>query len=160
MAGHGGRTGTLKGRERELAALLASGCRHTTAAEQLGVKLRTVERWAVKAEVKRLIAEFRDDRVQGVIDRLGDAGNDAVTTLRALLKSKSGMVQLGAARALLEYLLRGREHVELNRRVADLERDEQGESGEPSGSGDEAGGESGGPPTEPAPTGDTGAAAV
>jgi HEAT repeat protein len=51
---------------------------------------------------------------------------DAATTLRKLLKAKSESVRLSACRALLELGVKLRESVELEERIAELERRPEG----------------------------------
>jgi hypothetical protein len=57
---------------------------------------------------------------------------DAAAKLRELLTAESETVRLGAARALLELGVKLREGVELEQRVADLERQQsEAEKGKP-----------------------------
>src|SRR5690242_14463046 len=97
--------GNLSSRDRELAALLATGLTEVEAAARLNVAAVTVKRTKLKPGFREYVDAIRDDTAQRVVDALGTTATEAVTTLRALLASKSESVQLGAVRTALEYLI-------------------------------------------------------
>ena len=138
----------IRGRERELAARLAAGQTYAEAGKALGMSERTISRCMTRSEFRALVDAIRDERVEAVVGSLGDASAEAIATLRRLLAEQSPMVRLGAVRTILEFLLRGREHVDLARRVADLER-----SDESAGPGEEAGSDADRDPDGPADAG-------
>jgi hypothetical protein len=57
------------------------------------------------------------------VGRLVDAATHAVGTLVALLDAESGGLRLRAAVAILDGMTRMREHVEFDKRIAELEAD-------------------------------------
>lgn len=143
MADNGGPKRGLRGREGELVALLADGLTCGEAAKWMGVGLRTVERYAARPDTKRAVKELRDRRAADLIGGLGAAGGEAVATLRSLMANAPPGVKLGAARSVLEFLLKGRELVELAARVADLEQADAADAGDSAG--EAGGGPEGGP---------------
>jgi hypothetical protein len=137
--------GTLRGRERELSALLAAGCRHRVAAKKLGVNQRTVDRYAVRADVKQMVREIRDRAASAAVGVLTEAMTYAARELLRLMRSGSEGVRLGACRTVLEYGIRVREHTELARRVAELENDADEPADASAALGADAGEPAGGP---------------
>jgi hypothetical protein len=75
---------------------------------------------------RRRVAELRADMVQRSLGRMADGMSDAADKLRDLLAAESESVRLGAARALLELGVKLRESVELEERLANLERQQAG----------------------------------
>jgi hypothetical protein len=67
------------------------------------------------------IAALRFEIIDRALGMITAATIEAVTTLQELLRSDSEHVKLGAARAILEYVNRLRESVDLERRVAAME---------------------------------------
>jgi len=112
----------LTARDRKLAALLTVGLTDEAAGAKLGVSRRTVTRTKAKPGFRRLVDGLRDDAADRIVGALGEVAAEAVGTLRALLVAPGAAVQLGAVRTALEFLIRGREHAELARRIGDLER--------------------------------------
>jgi hypothetical protein len=123
MAGEGGknRRNNLRGREGELAALLAVGTSLPAAAEALQVGLRTAERAAATEAVKGLVRRLRDERAEALVGLLLAAGPAAVKALVGLLDGDSIAGRLGAGRVLLQFTLQGLDAVEVRRRLAELE---------------------------------------
>lgn len=111
----------LTQRDRQLAALLASGMTDEAAAQKIGVSRSTVTRTKAKAGFRELVSAIRDEAAERLVAVLGSIAVEAVVALRGLIASPSPTVRLGAVRANLEFFLRGREHTELTRRIADLE---------------------------------------
>jgi hypothetical protein len=105
-----------------LALALAGGETLRDAARLAGVGERTAaRRWADSA-FRRRVCDLRGDMVQRALGRMADGMAEAAGTLRQLLAAASESVRLGAARALLEVGLKVREAVELEARLAELER--------------------------------------
>jgi hypothetical protein len=117
MAGNGNPKG-----EPALVAGLAAGMTIKDAAAAAGIGERTAHRRLEDAAFRRTVAEARGKLVDGALGQLADAGTAAVATLRALLAAEGESVRLGSARAILELGSRLRESVELEARIADLER--------------------------------------
>lgn len=133
----------LAPRDRELAALLATGLSEPEAAARLHISRATVTRTKQKPGFRELVYAIRDDAADRIVGALGEVAADAVSTLRALLSAPSPAVKLGAVRTALEFLIRGREHAELARRIADLERaDDSDTTGEAGAGADDPPGES------------------
>lgn len=147
MAGEGGGKSrrSLRGREAEAVVLLADGLSNPEAAKWLNVGLRTVERFAALPETRRAVKELRDRRAADLVGGLTTAGSEAVGVLRQLMTSAPPGVRLGAARSVLEFLLKGRELVELAGRVAELEAGADERPGAGDSAGEAGGGPAGGP---------------
>jgi hypothetical protein len=116
--------------DETLALALATGQTLRAAAEAIGIGERTATRRWADAAFRRRVAELRGDMVQRSLGRMADGMSDAAAKLRELLGAESETVRLGAARALLELGVKLRESVELEERLAELERRlaEKGES--------------------------------
>jgi len=71
---------------------------------------------------KSRLTEARDELISAALSELVQSASEAVATLRALLGASDERVRLGAARSTLEQLLRLRETLALNQRLAALER--------------------------------------
>ena len=114
------------GRRKGDAALLlalASGETVREAARLAGIGERTATRRLADADFRRHIAELRGEMVSRAVGRLADGSTEAVAALRKLLDAGTPpAVRLGAARAILELGTKLRESVELEQRLADLER--------------------------------------
>jgi hypothetical protein len=127
VAGNGRRNA-----DESLALALASGRTLRDAAQAAGMAERTAaRRWADPA-FRRRVAQLRGDMVGRALGRMADGMTEAADVLRRLLAAESESVRLGAARSLLELGVKLREGVELEERLADLERqlgeDKQGEA--------------------------------
>jgi transposase len=125
MAGNGNR----KGRDAVILAL-ASGESAKGAAAKAGVGERTVYRWLGEEEFRRQVSAARAEMFAQALGRMADGAASAALVLRQLcFAAASESVRLGAARSLLEYGLKLREHVELEDRLAVVEQriaDEEG----------------------------------
>ncbi len=105
-----------------LVALLAAGRPYNECAHEAGVSVRTIGRLMADTAFKSEVAAARNELVQRIAGRLADAGAETVKTLVELRDgAESEAVRLGAARSVLEYLTRLREHVELADRLAGIE---------------------------------------
>jgi DNA-binding LacI/PurR family transcriptional regulator len=105
-----------------LVAALASGATQREAAEQAGVSERTVRRRLDDDDFRSAVEEARREMVAQAVAHLSGTATDAAKTLRALLKARSEHARLGAARAVLDYLRQHRAEVEVEERIAELER--------------------------------------
>src|SRR5262249_23194210 len=109
-------------REDALAVALAAGQTLRDAATAAGISDRTAtRRWADPA-FRRRVAELRAAAVERATGKMADSVAEAADALRALLAAESESVRLGACRAVLELAVKLREAVELEERVAALER--------------------------------------
>jgi hypothetical protein len=73
-------------RLERLAALLIAGASISTAADELGVSVRTARRWRHDPQVAEALAEFRQASRTAVIDRLGVFVDNALSRAEALLQ--------------------------------------------------------------------------
>jgi predicted trehalose synthase len=105
-----------------LAAALAGGAKVPAIAEKLGVSTRTIHRRKADPAFRALVSEIRSTMLDGVVGRLAELADEAVTALAGLLKPESDGVRLQAANVVLSTLLKAREHVELSDRLAALEQ--------------------------------------
>jgi hypothetical protein len=108
--------------DARLLAALSSGISVAEAARSTGFSERTVYRRLADPAFRKQLAGMRDDLITEALADLASSAARAVATLRRLLDARNERVQLAAARALLDQLLRLRESVELAERVAALER--------------------------------------
>ncbi len=114
--------GERKRAEELLLAGLAAGATVEQAAETAGLSARTAYRRLTEPRFRRRLATARDELAGEALSELAGCASDAVATLRRLLRAENEHVQLGAARTLLDQLLRLRDALELAERVANLER--------------------------------------
>lgn len=103
-----------------LAAALARGEKVEDAAKQAGISARTAFRRLQDHDFARLVAEARTQMVRRVGGRLADAGDRAVTTLVGLLDDDKA--KLGAAKAIIEFMFKSSELVELQAQFEELRR--------------------------------------
>ena len=108
--------------EERLLGVLAAGGSVEQAAQAAGVSERTAYRRLADAEFRGRLASLRDELAWAALAELAGCASEAVATLRRLLDANSEQVQLGAARTLLDQLLRLREALELSERLTALER--------------------------------------
>jgi hypothetical protein len=136
--------GRKKGYEA-LALALAAGQTLRDAAATAGVTEMTAYRRWKNPAFRQRVAELRLDMISQAVGKLADNMAESADVLRKLLaEDVKATVRLGAARANLELGVKLHESVELDARLAALERASKG-----------AGGEHGSnppPPTESAPT--------
>ncbi len=105
-----------------LLAALAAGHSVEEAAKQASVSRRTAYRRLSDPAFQRRLAGARDELVTEALGELVASAGAAVATLRGLLDARDDRIKLGAARTLLDQLLRIRETVALAERVSALER--------------------------------------
>src|SRR4051812_18583940 len=114
----------LSARDRQLAALLASGMTREEAGAQLKLSVSTVQRTMAKPGFAALVDSIRDEATEAGVDALRGLFSATVVRLGELVQSTNQMVALGGCRTVLEYLIRYREHAAGSRRLAELEREE------------------------------------
>ena len=108
--------------EEPLLSALAAGSPVEEAAKAAGLSPRTVYRRLAEPGFRGRLATARDELASEALSELAGCASEAVATLRRLLRANNEHVQLGAARTLLDQLLRLREALALAERVATLER--------------------------------------
>jgi hypothetical protein len=108
--------------EEPLLTALAAGSPVDQAAKAAGLSPRTVYRRLAEPGFRGRLATARDELASEALSELAGCASEAVATLRRLLQANNEHVQLGAARTLLDQLLRLREALALAERVATLER--------------------------------------
>jgi hypothetical protein len=116
MPGHGRRDA-----DDVLSLALATGLPIAKAAERAKISTRTVRRRLSDAAFRNRVHELRSELIQSAVGRLAGLGRRAANELNRLIKSsRSDQVRLGAARAVLQYLLSGHENEILAHEVAEL----------------------------------------
>lgn len=100
---------------------LASGARIKDAAARANVSETTVWRRLQEPSFREELDRLKAEALEGVAGALATCSTAAVTTLYALLKARSEMARLGAARAILEFVIRVKEVTEIERRLAAIE---------------------------------------
>lgn len=114
-----------KGEDQAILAL-ASGAHVRTAADSAGISEGTLHRWLKDdTEFRSRVESARDEFYRASFAKLVAVGEKAVSKLASLLDASSEQVQLGAARAILEHMAKGRENVELAERIRQLEQASQ-----------------------------------
>jgi HEAT repeat protein len=108
-------------RWQPVAIALATGATVADAAAAGGVHPSTVKRWLRRPAFNHRIQEVRDQAISAAVGKLSEACISAAETLRELLSNSNPVVRLGAARALLYSALKGREAVDADNRIRELE---------------------------------------
>lgn len=102
---------------------LACGATAEAAAQKADVGVATVYRRLKDSDFMDRLQKIRADIVQRMVGSLTAAGMEAIKTLVSLMQaSNPGSVRLGAARAVLELGTKLRDSVELEKRIAVLEK--------------------------------------
>jgi AcrR family transcriptional regulator len=104
-----------------LIAALASGITVEDAAARTKVGVTTVYRRLKDEAFRQHVRDVRAEILGRSVGRLSDATVAAVETLRQLLTAEGDQVKLGAARAILDQVVRLREHTDIEERLAALE---------------------------------------
>jgi transposase-like protein len=116
--GHGEK-GT-RTRERAIAALL--GAKNVEgAARECGISKSTLLRWMQDRAFRDAFREARRRVFEAAISQLQSGAVDAVATLRRNLTCRKPAIEVGAARAMLELMLRSVELFDLEERIGKLE---------------------------------------
>lgn len=113
----------LTSKHMRFAELIASGSTIQEAGRKLGISIPTSYRWGSKPLIIEAIEDIRQglfDKIQG---RLLKAGQIASDTLISLCQDKEAPyhVRCTSAKAILDCLLKVKEHVEFEARLADIE---------------------------------------
>jgi len=111
--------------DEQLLSALAAGCSVEQAAQAAGVSMRTAYRRLAAPGFQQRLAVARDELVSAALGELVGCASEAVAALRQLLAAGDERVRLGAARSVLEQLLRLRETLTFAQRLAALERSVQ-----------------------------------
>jgi hypothetical protein len=114
--------GRRKG-DHSLLLALAAGQTVRDAAKASGIGERTATRRVADAEFRGRIETLRAEMLQRAMGKITDGMTSAADTLCKLLEDPDPKVRLGAAKMLLELGCRLRETVELESRIAELERE-------------------------------------
>jgi hypothetical protein len=114
-------SGNRRMADRVLMASLAAGKTTQDAAEAAGVSERTVFRRLEQPEFRQNMITLRERMVDDLTSRLADASSKAFEKLQTLLTAESEFVQLGAARTILDQMLRLRNMVEFESRLTRVE---------------------------------------
>jgi hypothetical protein len=109
--------------DEALALALASGYSVEASARQAHCSERTAYRRLADPGFRARVLEVREELLDRTVAGLTGIGLKCVDTIKDLMQGKavSDGTKLGAARAGLEFLFRGRELLVLERRVAELE---------------------------------------
>jgi hypothetical protein len=109
-------------RQRSVAILLASGRSIRDAAAETSVGERTIHTWLNEPGFRAAISGLRDRLLAETVGRLTQAATRAAAALEGLLDAESESIRLRAATAILDAMIRAREHGELAARVGELEQ--------------------------------------
>jgi hypothetical protein len=137
-------TGQYRGRhgaDDALIVALSAGATVAAAARHAQVSEPTVRRRLAEPGFRAKVDAARADLVSQAVGRLASVGVLAVDKLHELLGAKSQQTQLGAARAVLEFLFRGVEIDVLARQVAELKELVEGGGDGTTGAADGRGGD-------------------
>jgi hypothetical protein len=123
-------------RER-VALLIAAGRSIKAAAAEARCGERTAHAWLEEPHYRSFISELRHRMLDEAVGSLVEATNHAVSTLTELLDNDHVNVRLRAALGIIDAVVRLREYVELERRIAALEAQDESEiEGEETGEGE------------------------
>lgn len=104
------------------ALAVAAGKAIAMAAAEAGIGERTLYTWLTKPAFKRRVDELRGRLVSEAVGKLSKSMSGAAEVLEKLLRSRDEGTRLKASRAILELAVRLRDHDEMARRLAELER--------------------------------------
>jgi predicted transcriptional regulator len=113
----------LDSRDARLAALVAAGKTYEEAGAELGVSKSTVARAARDPEFRRAVDAIREHAIEAGLGVLCSAFAAAAGELARLVRegTPADAIRLGAARTVIESVLKVRDQVEVIRRLNDLE---------------------------------------
>ena len=108
--------------EKAIAALLETPTTRA-AAQAAGVSEATIWRWLADEAFASVYRNARAKALENTLSALQAAGADAVQALREVMNdvNAKGSERVSAAKAIIELGLRGREVLETEARLADLE---------------------------------------
>lgn len=119
LRGHGNKLGRKA--EAAIIALLA----HPTmpkAAKAAGVSETTLWRWLQRDDFREKYREAQSMVFDGALGSLQSASSEAVDCLRRNLTCGNPSSEVGAARTILDFMMRAREVLYLTEKVRELER--------------------------------------
>jgi hypothetical protein len=111
------------------ALAFATGKTVAEAAEASSTSVRELYRWRKKPAFQRLVARRRDEITAEVVGRLCALGNKAVATLDVLMDDPLPRIRLGAAKAVMESLVKATDLIEVRQRLEALEQALVGKGG-------------------------------
>jgi hypothetical protein len=115
--------GALSPRQEAVALGVAAGLSLSGAARNAKIAVPTAKRWsATLPAFRRRVQELRSEMTSQALGRMAAGMSEAADVLRGLLAAEGESIRLGAARCLLDMGLKMREAVELESRLAELER--------------------------------------
>jgi hypothetical protein len=113
----------LTPKQEAVALLLAAGKSVAEAASECGAGKRTVMEWLSSCPaMRRRVAEVRAELSAQALGKLSAAATKAAETLAELLADDSGRTRLGAARAIIDGVLKMREQQDLADRLDAIEQ--------------------------------------
>jgi hypothetical protein len=113
--------GDRRSADSALIAGLAAGLTIEDAAKAAHIGESTAYRRLKDEAFRQQVREVRAEVLARSVGRLSAATVAAVETLQQLLRAEGDQVKLGAARAILDQVIRLREHTDLEERIAELE---------------------------------------
>lgn len=117
-------TENLTPRKRKAIEALLTTCDTTRAAQAAGVSRDTVYRWMREEAFKNALKEGAAEALEGLSRNLVQLGDKAIKALAAALDDSTAgtNIKVRAADVILSRLLQLRELVDLENRVAELEK--------------------------------------
>jgi hypothetical protein len=109
-------------RNADEALALAAGQTLRDAATAAGIGERTATRRWADPTFRRRVAELRAGALEQASAKLTNAMSEAAAVLRKLLAAETESIQLAASRVLLDSTVKLREAVDLEHRIATLEK--------------------------------------
>ncbi len=103
---------------------IAAGQSAREVAKQHGISERTIRRWLCSPKAQRIISRYRSQITSTALGRLNEGLLAAADTLVDLLRAESEQTRLGAARTIIETVVRLREVTEFEERLCHLEERE------------------------------------
>jgi hypothetical protein len=123
--------GGKRSRQEEAAiSALLSEPTITDAATQAGIGESTLRRWLADPSFKASYRDARRQVVEQAVSGLQQATSDAVATLTRNLKCGVPASEIAAAKAIIDFAVKGVELVDLAERVEQLEQDRAGAAAE------------------------------
>jgi len=92
------------------------------AAKKSGISESTLLRWLAESSFKARYRDARRQVVESVIGRLQQGANEAVDALTRNLRCGTPAVEVSAAKAVLDYAVKGVEVLDLAERIEQLEQ--------------------------------------
>jgi hypothetical protein len=108
-------------KQTRAAALLASGETHKDVAAAVGCGVRTLHTWLDDPGFRAFVGALRDHILAETLGKLVTASTRAASVLEGLLEAENEGVRLRAATAIIDTMIKTREHGELSARVTELE---------------------------------------